>query len=112
MTTATKETLFQMIASFARNYGFDVEGENIVDSARTVNFITMMDTDWSTVKEGFVTVTYSFRASIAIMGGTPTGDELKEMGNRIIKAGQLINTLEKQPEGLLSYVHYLSNDLV
>lgn len=115
MKNTTKQDVAMTLKTFAEDAGFRFNnderfGFQIIDDTHTVNFTIIFDTDWSTVKNGYVDVTYKVNASIATMGGNPTGDELKEMANIIMKAGQLVNTLEIQQSGFhyLTYRQYLS----
>ena len=92
------ECMWDYFRATAQSYGFTVkEWENgrkeIWDETRTVNFTVHEDFDFDDAVR-IQKITYTVTASIATMGGNPTGDELKMRGDRIVKAGQMVNTME------------------
>ena len=113
MIKQNRTDVFTEIKTFAKQFGFEVEYNavdcKIIDNTHTVNFTIQFDSDFSTYAEGYVKVTYTVSASIATMGGNPTGDDLKQMASIIAAAGSLVNTLQLQQNYFesLTYIQYI-----
>jgi len=113
MMKQSRMEVFNEIENFAKQFGFEVEKNayecKIIDPTHTVNFTIWMDSDFSKMDEGYITTTYTVRASIATMGGNPTGNDLQQMSAIIGSAGCLVNTLKLQQDyfNSLSFVQYI-----
>ena len=107
----TKEFVKEYIRTVAAQFGFKVvdnnwfiEGIEIVEETRTVNFTihaNLLDVDTENRK---AKTKLEVGASIATMGGNPTGDCLIAMADVINRAGRFVNLLAKD-EDALTYVH-------
>ena len=101
------DKVWEYISEVAEEYGFTArenkwQGWHIEDSTHTVNFHMDEEHDYD-LDNHRCTVTYKPSASIAIMGGNPTADELMNCGYCITAAGKLVQVLNGHPE-LLTYV--------
>ena len=104
----TKEMVYESVERTAKAYGFSFVDNRIVDEKHFVNFFSNDDLDFEDKDDVFVSrVALHFKAAIAIMGGEPTPDELKEMAIRIMDASELVKTLEfMSVNGWLTYEIY------
>ena len=81
--------------------GFKAKADNwhvisIEDEMGAVNFFVSVEYDYEkALKTNVVKGELSFRAAIRGCGGNPTADELKEIGERIVKAANLVNRLNR-----------------
>ena len=105
----TKQEVYRMIGMVAKDYGFRAEddsrwGFQIIDDTRTVNFTVTQDHDFN-LEGRTVTVTLKVVASIATMGGSPTGYDMIEAGNTIMDAGRFVLRLqmEQEADNMLTY---------
>ena len=97
--------VWDYIKNVAESYGFTVEdqtfgGKVLWDESRTVNFTVLADTSETDWENRVCVVRYSISASIAIMGGNPTGEDLQKMGARIASAGAMVNYFNDFPGSL------------
>ena len=98
------DKVWEYISEVAERYGFTAcenkwQGWHIEDESKTVNFMMHEEHDYDLDNHG-CTITYKPSASIAIMGGNPTSDELIMRGDKIVRAGLLVKALNDFPGSL------------
>lgn len=97
----TSTELFTELKEVVRMSGFKAKEDNwfvifIEDTTGTVCFHTKVERDYAKAMEtNKVKGELSFSASISRAGGEPTADELKESGELIIRAANLVNRLNR-----------------
>ena len=107
----TKNEVRAIVAAAAKDYGFTVRDNNFalcgwdivdnIEDGHLVNFTVMERYDEFDTEHRQATVNLDIRASIARMGGNPSGNDLIGAGQIIARAGELVNALARMN---LSYV--------